>query len=367
MDGDKPSHTAKTGVKMRNSTLIIRADAGARIGTGHLMRCLALAQGWQDRGGEVLFVSLCESPVLRQRLLDEGIQVISVKDPYPAAGDWKCLSQILNQHPGAWVVVDGYHFDQHYQARIKEAGHPLLVIDDIAHLDHYYADIVLNQNIHATDLQYSCESYTKLLLGTKYVLLRREFLKWQGWNREIPEIARKVLVTFGGADRDNATLKVIEALQQIGVEEIEAVVVVGAVNSHFKELQSAAQNSRIPIRLETTIKNMPELMVWADVAVSAGGSTCWELAFTGLPNLVLVLAENQRLIAKKLHDVGASVNLGWHADLSSVEIAQVLTNLIAEEKQRRLMAEIGQKLVDGNGVSNVLNEISGHLTLEVQL
>ncbi|MDY7080712.1 MAG: DegT/DnrJ/EryC1/StrS family aminotransferase [Chloroflexota bacterium] len=139
--------------------LLIRADANVHIGTGHLMRCLALAQGWQTQGGRATFITACESDGLRQRLSDEGFQVIALEHPYPDPADWEITSQVLAAHPGAWMVLDGYHFDPAYQRQVKKVGHPLLVIDDMAHLDHYYADVLLNQNIHAEQLDYSCEPY----------------------------------------------------------------------------------------------------------------------------------------------------------------------------------------------------------------
>ena len=339
--------------------LLIRADANAKIGIGHVMRCLALAQSWKERGGQATFITACESEGLRRRLSDVGFQVITLERSYPDPADWEITSQVLTAHSDAWVVLDGYHFDPAYQCQIKEAGHRLLVIDDMAHLDHYYADVVLNQNIHAEQLHYSCEPYTQLLLGTQYVLLRREFLKWQGWKPEIPEVARKVLVTLGGGDPDNVTLKVIQALRRVEVDELEAVVVVGESNPHYEELESAVQNSRVPVRLESSATNMPELMAWADVAIAAGGSTSWELAFMGLPNLILVLADNQRTVAERLDTVGVAVSLGWHKNLSPAELGRAVTHLLATTRKRAEMAQRGRQLVDGEGVTRVLMHIKG--------
>lgn len=167
--------------------LIIRADANSRIGVGHVMRCLALAQAWQDKGEKAVFLSHCKSPVLKKRILDEGFDFISLDKPYPEPFDidytLNTLHKLSNQD--AWLVVDGYHFDSSYQKSIKEAGHKLLWIDDYGHAAHYYADIVLNQNISADERFYiRREPYTRLLLGTRYVLLRHEFKKWQGWRRK---------------------------------------------------------------------------------------------------------------------------------------------------------------------------------------
>ena len=301
-----------------------------------------------------MFITACESEGLRQRLADEGFQVIMLERPYPDLADWETTSQVLAAYPEAWVVIDGYHFDPTYQRRIKQAEHPLLVIDDMARLDHYYADVVLNQNINAERLHYSCEPYTRLLLGTRYVLLRSEFLAWRNWQREIPKLARKVLVTLGGGDSDNQTLKVIRALQQLDVDGLEAVVVIGASNPHFRALQSAASNSQSAIRLVQNVTDMSELMAWADVAVSAGGSTCWEMAFMGLPSLILITAENQRAVAAGLHERGAALSLGWWEEVREQEIAELLGMLMENDTKRTEMIQIGRQLVDGRGLERIL-------------
>ncbi|TEU12258.1 MAG: UDP-2,4-diacetamido-2,4,6-trideoxy-beta-L-altropyranose hydrolase [Anaerolineales bacterium] len=338
----------------RGVSLIVRADANTRMGTGHLMRCLALAQAWKARGGRATFITACESDGLQHRLSDESFQVIRLERSYPDPVDWEVTSRVLAAHSSAWVVLDGYHFDPVYQRQIKETGHWLLAIDDMAHLDHYYADVVLNQNINAEDLRYSCEPYTRLLLGTRYALLRSEFLAWRGWQREVPKVARKVLITLGGGDPDNQTLKVVQALQRVDVDELEAVVVVGASNPHFREVQSAASNSQFGIRLVQNVTNMPELMAWADVAVSAGGSTCWELAFMGLPSLLLTLADNQRAAVSMLSEIGISLHLeeAVRGDLQRI-VCKVIT-LMKDPEARSAMSQKGMHLIDGLGVTRVL-------------
>ena len=339
----------------KDSSLLIRADANTRIGTGHLMRCLALAQGWKDSGGEVAFITACESAGLLQRLSDEGFEAIQLDSPYPDPADWGATSQVLAAHPNAWVVLDGYHFDETYQKQVKGAGHRLLVIDDMAHLEHYHADIVLNQNLHAEQLNYSCESYTQLLLGTQYVLLRREFLQWQGWKREIPEVARKVLVTLGGGDPDNVTLKVIKAMNKVELEDLEVKVVVGPSNPHMASLEEAVHHSPFTIQLLPAVRNMPELMAWADVAISAGGSTCWEVAFMGLPTVLLVLANNQRDIGEGLSEASVVHNLGWFEEMTDAKIADALSELLTNPDRRSMMSDSGQTLVDGVGRERVID------------
>ena len=336
---------------------LIRADANTHIGAGHVMRCLALAQGWQAHRGQITFITACDSDGLRHRLLNEGLQVITLEHSYPHPHDWEITSQLIGMDADTWVVLDGYHFDSVYQQQVKKLGPWLLVIDDMAHLDHYYADIVLNQNVNAEQLSYSCEPYTHLLLGTQYALLRHEFWSWRAWRREIPKVARKILVTLGGGDAANQTLKVIQALQRIEVDGLEVRVVVGATNPHFQTLQAAADKATFPIQLIQNVIDMPELISWADTAISAGGSTCWELAFLGLPSLLLILAENQRQIAEGLDRYGAALNLGWYAEVDELDLARVLNILILDPVRRGTISEAGQRLVDGVGVSRIISRM----------
>jgi UDP-2,4-diacetamido-2,4,6-trideoxy-beta-L-altropyranose hydrolase len=323
------------------------------------MRCLALAQAWKDSGGGVVFITACESDGLLQRLSDEGFQIVSLEQSYPDLADWETTSQVLIEHPDAWVVLDGYDFDESYQQRVKEAGHRLLVIDDMAHLEHYYADIVLNQNLHAEQLHYCCKPYTQLLLGTEYVLLRREFLKWKDWKREIPEIGRKVLVTLGGGDPDNVTLKVIRAMNKLELEDLEVRVVIGPSNPHMASLKEAVHHSPFTIHLSPSVRNMSELMAWADVAVSAAGSTCWELAFMGLPSVVLVLAENQSRVAQLLVEKKVLAHSGHAHDGKERDIAQILARLLLSKALRYELSRNGYKLVESLGVTRVMNVLLG--------
>ena len=340
----------------RAKLLFIRADASPRIGMGHVMRCLALAQAWQEVGGQATFLMTTETPMLAARLTAEGMDVARLLAAQPGstqdAQQTACLAQ---QNEADWVVVDGYHFDADYQQAIKKANLPLLFVDDYGHASHYYADLVLNQNIHADESLYaSREQYTRLLLGTRYTLLRREFWPWRSWRHEVPPVARQVLVTLGGADPDNVTLKVIQALSQVHVGGLEAVVVVGSSNPHREALRSAVGYSGCAIHMEHNVVEMPALMAWADLAISAGGSTCWELALMGVPSLLLVLADNQQLVAEGLDAAGAAVNLGRPALLAPADIARALTELALAPEKRATIARRGQELTDGAGAARVV-------------
>ncbi|MGO9229798.1 MAG: UDP-2,4-diacetamido-2,4,6-trideoxy-beta-L-altropyranose hydrolase [Bryobacteraceae bacterium] len=324
--------------------LVVRADASVRMGTGHLMRCLALAQAWQDAGGSVDFLTRCESDALAGRLCQEGFLVQRLG----SKSDAEAL-QSARADGVAALVLDGYHFDAAYQERAREFFRPLIAIDDLAELPMYSADVVLNQNIFAPRLQYPHRGYTRLLLGTQWALLRREFLRWANWQRVFPTVARRVLVTLGGSDPDNVVCRVIEALDLSELrEELETMVVVGAGNPHLPQLQTVAR-MHPNLELRANVTDMPAVMAWADTAITAGGSTCWEAAFMSLPSLILVLAANQTGNASGLDSATGAINLGWHEDVKAVEIAQALDAMLRSQERRRAIGETGRRLVNGDG------------------
>ncbi len=302
----------------------------------------------------MVFVTACESRSSLALLRKEGFEVHQLDGAYPTPKDWDTLREVLSTYPDAWVTTDGYHFDTAYQRLIKESGHPLLVIDDMAHLERYAADIVLNQNLHAAALQYTCEADCRLLLGPRYVLLRREFIERQTFRRDIRASARRILITLGGVDPSNAIFRVLQALQKVEGNDLEIRVVVGKSTSRHGQLEEIADRSPFDTQLVIDPARMSDLMAWADLAISAGGSTCWELAFMGLPNVVVVLSDNQRPIAEHLEAEGVSVNLGWHENLRADELVRAVTSLLGNAGRRTEMARRGQALVDGKGAARVL-------------
>jgi spore coat polysaccharide biosynthesis predicted glycosyltransferase SpsG/GNAT superfamily N-acetyltransferase len=324
--------------------LIVRADATAGMGAGHLMRCLALAQSWKARDGEATFVSFCESAELRQRILSEGFRLVPVERTHPDPEDlvqiMDLLKNICNSKGTPWLVLDGYHFGPDYQRAVREAGHRLLVIDD----------------------------YNHLLFGPKYALLRSEFISWRNSVRGQYKRDRKILVTLGGADPDNLTLKVVRALLQTGYEDLDANIVVGPANPNIKMLEREIENARqfgrtanFSMRLLRDA-NMPELMAGANLAVSAGGSTCWELCFLGVPILVIISAENQRASARGLHRTGAAVSLGWHEDVEVGELAEAIEKLISDPRKLESMSSQGMSFVDGQGSERILTLMEWFVT-----
>jgi UDP-2,4-diacetamido-2,4,6-trideoxy-beta-L-altropyranose hydrolase len=345
------------------STLLIRADASVSIGTGHIMRMIALGQAWQAQGGGVHFLCAEITSALEERLASEGFQLSRISAVLGSQEDLEQTTHLITEtlqadRQNARVVLDGYHFGSDYQLGIKAAGFKLLVVDDYGHADFYHADWVLNQNISAREELYAKRSPdTKLLLGPKFAMLRKEFLAYKGWQRKIAPVAKKILVTLGGSDPDNVTLKVIQALIDL---DLHAKVVIGGSNPHLREIENFIQSQKDSTALIEVIvnaTNMPELMVWGDIAVAAAGSTCWELAFMGLPSLFINSAENQIGNSKLMEQSGTSLCMGWHNKLRTGKIASIIQSIVYNHSIRMKLSESSKKTVDGFGACQAVENI----------
>jgi UDP-2,4-diacetamido-2,4,6-trideoxy-beta-L-altropyranose hydrolase len=343
-----------------NQTLVIRADANTNIGAGHVLRCLALAQAWQNEGRQVFYVSVEPPPWLEKRLRQEKIEIIPLDVPAGSQEDALQTAQLSKNQNASWVVIDGYHFDSLYHKTVKDSGSKLLALDDNGSPFHHYADFILNQNLHAQEILYpDREPYSRLLLGNRYVLLRKDFFPWRNWKRPCNPKPNKILVTLGGGDHNNVTSKVITALQAISSPKTESIIVAGGSNPHFEVLQAQVRKAGARFQIKRDAINLPELMAWADIAISAAGSTAWELAFMMLPSLLLVLSKNQEPVAQQLDLKGIAINLNSPDDISIDGIVAAASRLLASVELRTTMSERGRRLIDGEGSQRVLMHLDG--------
>ena len=336
---------------MSIGSILIRADASVSMGTGHVMRCLALAQAWQDQGGEAIFAMAQWTPGILKRLQDAGFHVESVNAGTGSNEDAGRISELSEKQRAKWVVLDGYAFGRDFQRAVKASGVKLLFVDDSGSPDLLAADLVLNQNLHAREALYPNRSgNTELLAGPKYALVRREFASGKTQLRDIPSLATRILVTMGGSDPQNLTRRVMTALQQLRVSGMEVKVVVGGGNPRLEELKSLAQEH---IQFEHDTRGMAELMLWADLAIAAAGSACWELCRLGLPAIVIDAATNQIPVARELHVRGIAHHIPC-GEARIDRIAEEANRLMRSPKERSAMSRRGSELVDGKGALRVV-------------
>lgn len=332
-------------------SLVLRAESSPAIGLGHVMRCLALAEAWRDSGGRAIMVGHIAAPSVLERCRASGIE-------RNEAGDAESLAALATRHGARVVVLDGYGFDAAWQRALQARGLKCAVVDDYAHLPHYAADMVINPNLGAEKLAYPAAPGTQYLLGSRYALLRREFLYRRDSPRVPSEEGPHVLVTMGGSDPDNCTLRVVDAIAGLDIPGVECVVVIGGANPHAEAVRNRAEALQPTVRVVNDVEDMSTYMAWADVAVSAAGSTSWELAFMGVPALLIVLSENQANIAAELDQAGAAHNLGWGSTLTPETIRSALEGILRDPRARLAMASRGRALVDGRGADRVGNALA---------
>jgi UDP-2,4-diacetamido-2,4,6-trideoxy-beta-L-altropyranose hydrolase len=294
-----------------------------------------------------------------RRLLADGVGLIRTDAPPGSDEDRMSLASVARQKHPAWVVLDSYELSEKYQRALKDADLRLLLIDDNGRSERILADVLLNQNLHAQEELYRGRiAHTRLLLGTKYALLRREFVSARS-QRKTAAVGRKVLVTMGGSDPANITLRVLEAINRIAIADIEVAVVAGGSNPHLASLAANVAQADYNCRILSNVLNMADLMQWADLAISAAGSVCWEYCALGLPALLVTVAENQIANAHALDTAGAAHIIAGGALFSIEEMTESAVRLMNSAAERHALSQTSSRLVDGGGAARVVSALGG--------
>lgn len=342
--------------KSKFNPLVFRVDGSAEIGIGHVMRCITLAEELSRRNFRPVFCTKPIDRLLVNEILEKDFEVSEIPIVANPKEDAGYLMLAVQKYGARVVILDGYNFNSYYLKQIRKDSGLLFSIDDIAQT-YYCSDIVLNQNINATSRMYSgkVSKGTKLLLGVDYAILRPEFKRLHIHKRSFNKV-NNILVTFGGADRDNQTPKVLKALEKVRAD-FHITVVSGISNPNKDSIRDYVTSSNKSIEVFDNAKNMGELMLNADIAISSGGSTAWELCCLGLPTLQIILAENQEGAAEELDRREVTVNLGWHERVSEDDIVATVEELINNAEKRSRMSCNGRSIVDGRGAERVASEI----------
>lgn len=292
--------------------ILIRADAGGRLGIGHVTRMVALAQAIMDLGGRAIIACASCPEALEERITAGGIPFQRL-DAEPGGTRDLALTLDLARASGAsWLVADGYHFGEDYQRAVHDAGHKLMCVDDYGHCDLWHADAILNHNLYAPDRTFiSTVPDHAILAGPRFALLRREFLDVRPVHRDAGPL-RKILITLGGVDQDNATGRVLDLLEAIPSPALEIRVLIGAGNPHRESLRQ--RSSRHHLEVAGPSDDMPAELSRVDGVISAGGGTCFEWLRYRLPAAVVTIADNQEPVTEALARHGWAVPLGWPRD-----------------------------------------------------
>lgn len=305
----------------RHKTIIIRTDASVQIGTGHVMRCLTLAESLANHGARVSFLCRELDGHLCDHIEARGFRAFRLSSQEDDTG----TEEILKELRPDWLVVDHYFLDAAWEFRMRPHVGKIMVIDDLADRPHD-CDLLLDQNYYV-DLENRYRGLVpetcRLFLGPRHALLRPEFIAARSSLLERNGTITRVLVFFGGSDSTNETGKTLDALARYNGKKLSVNVVVGASNPRREEIRE--QCATIPgVTFHCQVPTMARLMAEADFAFGAGGTATWERCFLSLPAAAIVLAQNQFEVIRAVAGAGALRNLGWHQDVTVDRIVEEL-------------------------------------------
>ena len=353
------------------ATVLIRADGSAQIGLGHIMRCIALAQGLLKEGCAPLFISKTLDGASSKILSQYQIQFVSISDSLSEEEDAEATLCIAYEKKARLLVIDNYALGEKFRQRMKKAGLKSLVVDDIAEANTITADIILNQNMGAETY---LEKYRAIasdagqyLLGANYAMFREDILQRGADARSSRAshlnelfIGRKpdLIVTFGGSDVAGLTSVVMKELLNLTDLFQNAFIIIGPGmknENQINDIQALAlQSSQLVI-----LKNpsLADYMARADIAITAGGSTTHELAYFGIAMLIIQAADNQKLICREYKKRAMALVMNWDTPQCALlrnKINKMLSNpdLIAQFSQSCMSA------IDGGGVSRIINALT---------
>ena len=329
--------------------LLIRADASTAMGTGHIMRCLALAQVWQDAGGDVTFLMAEATPAIEERLKTEGMYVLREAVASGSTIDAESTAGLANRIGVEWVVVDGEQFDRNYLSKLSVRPYRILLIDDYASRPAAPVHMILNMNTGATEHEYrNREPSTRLLRGESFALLRREFTA-RPHVREIGRAVKRLLVTLGGSDPDDLSPRIAGALCQLN--GVEIVIVTGYAYQRLSELT----REHPTLRVVANASDMASQIADSDLAIIIAGGTLWELLY--MQCVVVSYSRNQvqERVLNLLDQKGAVRSLGNIRNFDEDALLDAVIDLAESTDKRVNMAKMGRTVIDGIGADRVLH------------
>lgn len=305
-------------------TVVIRCDASAELGIGHLMRCLTLADQLKEKGASVGFICSNLPEVLSQLVKQKGYRCFDIN---LGEGNWSpkadadySIELVSTAFSGNvdWAIVDHYQLDYVWERKLRAVAKRLMAIDDLADRKHD-CDLLLDQNYYknmGTRYEGLLPANCLQLIGPNYLLLRDEFIQARGRMRQRDGSVKRILVFFGGSDHTNQTARVIQALILLDLPDIDVDVVVGSANPYQDSVKSMCESPR-NFLYHCQINNMAELINSADLAIGAGGSAMWERCYLGLPSITVTFADNQVKATCDLAQTGAIEYIG---DVENIDI-----------------------------------------------
>ena len=375
-------------------TAAFRVDASLNIGSGHIMRCLTLADVLKNAGVVCTFICRDHPGNLFELIRDRGHGLLTLprsiveiaaanyaERPMSEHESWlgcgwevdaSQTRELLQRAVFDWLVVDHYALDSRWELFLASNCKGIMAIDDLADRPHH-CDVLLDQTLGRKTADYGSllPKNAKVLVGSLYAMLRPEFSALRAESlrrREEPRLDR-ILISMGGVDKENVAAEVLRALRDCRLPKSCGItVVLGAHAAGIDVVLSEAQSMRCPTDVKANVGDMAELMTASDLAIGASGSTSWERCCLGLPSVTVVLGENQRYAALALQDAGASINIERSTDFRD-KLITAIRHFSLDQSRLSTMSKRARLVTDGLGaerVKKMLFSISGVSTTDIR-
>ena len=328
---------------------LFRTNASSRIGMGHLTRCIALGEEMVARGWDVQFMvrgAKTGDPYSIVRRLTKGLTVLPAS--ISQAKELDVLRRVIEEKRPTITVVDSYEIDGKYLEAVRGMGRPVAYFDDWAKVKSGM-DLLVNYNVGFDRSEYRGLKLTKLLLGPKYCPLNRSVRERRSRMKgppEQPEVARDILLTLGGGEHTSIYKTILKAISQedwIRTVRVPTTRIKGLKDRRFQFIGFQ--------------KDLPSVIARHPLTITAGGTTCYQLACLGVPSLIFVLVENQSRTAKGLEQLGIGRDLGTARPLDRKAFIEVLHDLAHDRKSRQRMAKNAFNAVDNKGTARIVDLI----------
>jgi UDP-2,4-diacetamido-2,4,6-trideoxy-beta-L-altropyranose hydrolase len=326
--------------------ILIRTDSSYKIGTGHVIRCLLLADLFREGGAQVQFICQDLPGNISQQVRERGYQVLSINE------ETETFSLVEALKP-TWVVVDHYGLDHAWEERIQRTS-KLFVIDDL--LRKHQCDVLLDQNFR-TDLNINLNNIPKesaALLGPEFCLLNPRLERKHG----VSPIIKNILLFFGGSDSANNALQFYRHVINHHLATTDSFrfnLVVMKSHQHLAELMNLPTHNNLKLHIEPP--NWPQMLHDNDFYIGSGGTVTWERLFVGLPGAVIAVADNQIQVSQELAACGLQYYWGDSGNLKWSELLNLIAKLPSQERELSFMHSEGQKTVNRLNL-NHLNSIA---------
>ena len=339
--------------------IFIRVDSSTKIGYGHFMRCMALADTLQ-KNFEINFITRSLEGSLISDIQKKGFGIFrfySNSEKINEKNDAQKTISLIKKHSGSKniLIVDNYQLSKKWETDVKPFVHKLIVIDDLSNRSHN-CDLLIDQNLH-TKVNGLYKGLIPLncvkLIGPKFSMIRKEFRMMRKSVKPRTFPIKKILVSFGGSDIENQTLVALNSIKKMN-GKINVDVVVGKANKCKKTLKIFCNKNK-HFTYHEQIDNIADLMLSSDLSIGSSGSTTWERCCLGLPAIVSISSNDQRDIANSLSRKKCIINLGDVKKLKESSYINVITNL--KKNDLRNMSKNSMSLVDGNGTQRIFKHI----------